>query len=86
MFLGWVRIYSKRNNAEKKLKGRTLWDFSTSILLQNSKKLKRAFRGEKSFFEKSRTVPKKWTLWSRPVLYDTRETFLVLFPGPTGEI
>ena len=24
----------------KKLKGRTLWDFSTSILSQNSKKLK----------------------------------------------
>ena len=28
----------------KKLKGRTLWDFSTSILLQNIKKLK----GEKN--------------------------------------
>ena len=33
--------------------------------------------------------PKKlegWTLWSRPVLYVTRETFLVQFPGPTGAI
>ena len=38
----------------------------------------------KNFFEKSRTVPKKWTLWSRPVLYVTRETFLVQFLGPTG--
>ena len=38
----------------------------------------------KKFFEKSRTVPKKWTLWSRPVLYVTRETFLVQFLGPTG--
>ena len=36
----------------KKLKRRTLRDFSTSILLQNSKKLKGAFRGEKSFFGK----------------------------------
>ena len=69
----------------KKLKGRTLWDFSTSILLQNSKKIEGgAFRGEKSFFEKRRTVPKKWTLWSRMVLYVTRETFLVQFLGPTG--
>ena len=39
---------------------------------------------KKVFFEKSRTVPKKWTLWSRPVLYVTRETFLVQFLGPTG--
>ena len=36
------------------------------------------------FFDKSRTVPKKRTLWSRPVLYVTRETFLVQFLGPTG--
>ena len=68
----------------KKTERRTIWDFSTSILLQNSKKLKGAFRGGKSFFEKSRLVPKKWTLWSRPVLYVTRETFLVQFLGPTG--
>ena len=26
------------------------------------------------------------TLWSRPVLYITRETFLAQFPGPTGAI
>ena len=35
-------------------------------------------------FEKSRTVPKKWTLWSPPVLYVTRKTFLVQFLGQTG--
>ena len=39
------------------------------------------------FFEKSRTVPKnlkgEGTFWSRPVLYVTRETFLVQFLGPT---
>ena len=71
----------------KKLKGRTLWDFSTSILLQNSKKIEGGpFRGE-IFFKESRTVPKKseaWTFWSRPVLYVTRETFLIQFLGPTG--
>ena len=44
------------------------------------------FRGE-FFFAKSRTVPKKskgGTFWSGPVLYVTRETFLVQFLGPTG--
>ena len=38
---------------------------------------------------KSRTVPKKFkggTLLSRPVLYVTRESFLVQFPGPTRAI
>ena len=29
---------------------------------------------------------KRLTFWSRPVLYVTRETFLVQFPGPTGAI
>ena len=40
----------------KKLKGGTLWDFSTSILSQNIKKLK----GRKIFIiGKNLTVPKK---------------------------
>ena len=41
------------------------------------------------FKKKSRTVPKKskgGTLWSRLVLFVTRETFLVQFLGPTGTI
>ena len=42
----------------KKLKGETLWDFSTSILSQNIKKLKGGPL-EKFFFEKSLTMPKK---------------------------
>ena len=45
--------------------------------------------GGKKYLKKSRTVPKKnleGTLWSRPVLYVTRETFLVQFLGPTGTI
>ena len=43
--------------------------FNIHSVAKLQKKLKGAFRGEKVFFEKSRTVPKKWTLWSRPVLY-----------------
>ena len=41
----------------------------------------------KIVLKESRTVPKKseaWTFWSRPVLYVTRETFLIQFLGPTG--
>ena len=38
----------------KKLKGGTLWDFSTSILSQNMKKLKKIF-----FSGKNLTMPKK---------------------------
>ena len=43
----------------------------------------------KKILNKSRTVPKKskgGTFWSRPVLYVTRETFLVQFLGPTGTL
>ena len=40
----------------KKLKGRTLWDFSTSILLQNSKKIKgETLLWKKYFLKKSRS-------------------------------
>ena len=73
----------------KKLKGRTHGDFSTAILLQNSKKIEGGPCGEKSFLKKVAQCRKKskgGTLWSRPVLYVTRETFLVPFPGPTGEL
>ena len=71
--------------SKKKLKGSTLWDFSTSIRLQN----KGGHFGEKNFEKKvaqCRTKSKAGTLWSRPVLYVTRETFLVQFLGPTGTI
>ena len=36
----------------KKLKGGTLWDFSTSVLSENSKKIEGGPIGEKFFFEK----------------------------------
>ena len=50
----------KSHSAEKKLKGGTLWDFPTSILSQNSKKMKGGpFQEKKSFPVKSLTVPKK---------------------------
>ena len=49
-------MFEKSLNAEKKLKGRTLWDFSTSILSQNSKKLKGALW---VFFQKNLPIPKK---------------------------
>ena len=57
--------------------------------LQNVKVLVNLEPFMKTNFEKSRTVPKKskgGTLRSRPVLYVTRETFLVQFFGPTGII
>ena len=50
----------KISQCRKKLKGGTLWNFPTSILSQNSKKLKGGpFRDKKKFRKKSRTVPKK---------------------------
>ena len=43
----------------------------------------------KNFWKKVSQCRKKLkgrTFWSRPVLYVTRETFLVQFPGPAGAI
>ena len=53
-----LRKKAKSLTMPKKLKGRILWNFSTSILLQNSKKMKGALCWKK-FLKKSRTVPKK---------------------------
>ena len=55
-----IFIFGKKShNAEKKLKGGTLWDFSTSILSQNIKKMQGGPFGEKFFFEKkSRSAEK----------------------------
>ena len=70
----------------KKLKGGTLWDFSTSILLQNSKKIEGGPFEEKKFLEKkSRSAEKK--LEGGPFGLDgygmlrgkTGKTFLVQF-------
>ena len=43
----------------KKLKGGTLWGFSTSILSQNIKKMQGGPFGEKNFEKKCLAVPKK---------------------------
>ena len=47
-----MKKLKKSHNAEKKLKGGTLWDFSTSILSQNIKKMQGGPFGEKFFFRK----------------------------------
>ena len=54
----------KSHNAEKKLKGGTLWDFPTSILSQNIKKMQGGPFEEKKFRKKNSekkclAVPKK---------------------------
>ena len=50
----------KSHSAEKKLEGGTLWDFPTSILSQNSKKVEGGDPlKKKKFREKSLAVPKK---------------------------
>ena len=56
----------------KKLKGGTLWDFSTSILSQNSKKIEGGPFGKFFSSEKNLAVPKKIERGSRPVWYVTR--------------
>ena len=81
----------KVSQCRKKLKGRTLWDFSTSILSQNSKKNESGPFGGKKFEKKSHSAETNLFgllryLWSPPVLYVTPETFLVQFLGPTGTI
>ena len=43
----------------KKLERRTLWNFLTSFLSQNIKKLKGGPIGKKGFFRKSPTMPRK---------------------------
>ena len=56
-----TKIFGKKSHdAEKKLKGGTLWGFSTSILSQNIKKMQGGPFGENFFFEKkSRSAEKK---------------------------
>ena len=66
----------------KKLKGGTLWDFSTSILSQNIKKMQGGPFEEEKFRKKmSRSAEKMkgGSLWSRPVWYVTRKNRKNLF-------
>ena len=53
-------LFSDKNlTMPKKLKGGTLWDFSTSILSQNSKKIEGGLFVEKIFRKMSRSAEKK---------------------------
>ena len=73
----------------KKLKRVTLWDVSTSTFSQNSKQIESRDPLRKKIPEKkSRNAEKteRGVLWPRPVLYVTRETFLVQFLGLKGTI
>ena len=80
----------------KKLKGGTLWDFPTSILSQNIKKMqggpfeeKNSKKNPKKNVSQCRKKLKGGTLWSRPVWYVTRKnrlTILVQFARPNGAI
>ena len=78
-------FYSRKkiSQCRKKLKGGTLWDFPTSSLSQNSKKIEGGRFGEKKFPEKkSRSAEKNLeggTLWSPRVWYGTRENRKNLF-------
>ena len=76
---------------QKKLKGgRNLWDFSTPILLQNSKKIEGGRFG--AFFSKK--VPQCQKTQRGPISLaqycmlrgKKGKTFLVQFPGKTGTI
>ena len=49
----------KISQCREKLKGENLWDFSTSILTQNIKKMQGRPFGENFFSKKSLAVPKK---------------------------
>ena len=81
----------KKSQIAEKLKGGTLWGFSTSILSQNIKELKGSF-GEKIFSrKKSRSAEKRkggpFGLARYSMLRGkTGKTFLVQFVRPNGAI
>ena len=70
----WDYVYEKKSfekkshNAEKTGREDPLGFFNIHSVAKLQKN-EGGFSWGKKFFEKSRTVPKKWTLWSRPVLY-----------------
>ena len=70
----------------KNLKEWTLWDFLNirSVAKIEGRTLWGIFSEKK--FPNAEKKLKRGNFWSSPVLYITRETFLVQFPGPTGAI
>ena len=87
-----IFIFGKKSYNAEKLKGGTLWDFSTSILSQNIKKMQGGPFREKNFSKKSLAVPKKmkggpFGLARYGMLRGkTGKTFLVQFARPNGAI
>ena len=79
-------FFLKSHNAEKTEREDPLGFFNIHSVAKIQKKLKGGPFG--GFFLKKvaqcRKKSKGGTLWSRPVLYVTRETFLVHFLGPAG--
>ena len=79
-------FFEKSLTTPKKIERGTLWDFSIPSLSQNPKKLK---GGTFFFRKKSLAMPKKTergdTVASSGIVCYAGN-FLVLFPGPTGEI
>ena len=76
----------KKSQCRNKLKGGIFWH---PFCRKFRKKIEGGPFGENVFpKKKSRNAKKteRGILWSRPVLYVTRETFLVQFLGPTGTI
>ena len=67
----------KKVSQYRKTERGTLWDFPTSILTRNSKKIEGGTIWEKNFPRKKvsqcRKKLKGGTLWSRPVWYVTRK-------------
>ena len=70
---------------KKTERGDILEFFNIHSVGKKPKKLKGDPLGKK-ITEESRNAEKTEYLWSRPVLYVTRETFLVQFLRPTGTI
>ena len=82
-----VNFFLKSLNAERNWKGGPFGIFQPPFCCKTPKKLKGDPFVGNFFWKKSHSAEKKskgGTLWSRPVLYVTRETFLVQFLGPTG--
>ena len=79
----------KSQNAENIKRGDALGFFKIHSVAKIQQKLKGNPSWKNFFSKKSIAMPKKTergNFWSRPVLYVTRETFLVRFLGPTGTI
>ena len=81
-----VFYFREKSQCRKKLEGGTLWDFPTSILSQNIKKMQGGPFDEKKFRKKipnkknseknvsqCRNKLKGGTLWSHPEWYVTRK-------------